>query len=203
MKPFLKIVGTLVLVFLLFLTVTPAFLGSPSWTVTVDRVMDAPPAKIYAELTRLESWKDWTKWEGLEFSGPPAGVGATLDWNSAGSTGQLVITEVVPDQQITYDITMEGGNARSHGTIRLRTVEAGTLVRWMDAGEFFYEGEVVEEGVVGYFFRFAGAAMRATMKKGFATHLERLEELIAKKAAEPTGSAPTGSDSTGSDSTAR
>ena len=179
MKTALKFLGILVLVFIVAIVGIPAFLGPPEWTVTATQVIAAPPEVVYAKVARLPSWNEWTNWQGLTFEGPEQGVGAKLAWDGAGSVGELTVTSVKANEELRYELTMEGGTGESSGTIALAPEGDGTKVTWTDSGHFVAsDGEKVEGGVGGYFLRYGGAAMRTMLGKGLEDNLARLANLV-------------------------
>lgn len=82
-----------------------------SYTVTVTRDIDAPPAAIVPHLTDMEAWAEWNPWADidpnaqLEFSDPATGEGAWYLWkgNEDMGSGKMTIASI-DDSRVEYDL---------------------------------------------------------------------------------------------------
>ncbi|MBY0429502.1 MAG: SRPBCC family protein [Alphaproteobacteria bacterium] len=71
--------------------------------------MNAPPAKIFAQINDLSKWAAWNPWLALDpnaktlLEGPKAGVGAISRWegNNQMGSGSMTITDSKPNEHVT------------------------------------------------------------------------------------------------------
>lgn len=137
-----KILGTLLVVVVVLLG-GALFLPQQ---VHVSRVVvvNRPVAAVFPWLTSLHRFNEWSPWAALDpnvkldFSGPDAGVGATMTWsgNSKVGTGRQSIKEVVADQKVVCDLQF-GGSGPAQAAWLLSPDETGTRIEWtldMDVG---------------------------------------------------------------------
>ena len=138
---FKKFLIAVVALFVLIFVVGLALPGH--WEIQTSTTINAPPAKIYADIAALNTWFEWTAWNRDKdpecentYHGPRTGVGSTWKWvgdpNGLGK-GSMVITKADPATGIEYDINLEGFPT-CKGSIELKTVEHGTEVVWQSSG---------------------------------------------------------------------
>jgi hypothetical protein len=69
-----------------------------------------------------------------EYSGPEAGVGATVRWKSGDRRGVVKIMDVQRDRRVDYELLYDGGSFSSTGVIRLMPEDQGTRLVWRAGG---------------------------------------------------------------------
>jgi hypothetical protein len=98
----------------------------------------APPAAIYAIVSDLRRFNEWSPWLELDpnaeftFTGPVDGVGQTLNWESANpnmGTGSQVITRLEPDKAVEVDLNF-GAMGPAKATFDIEPTAMGSLVTW-------------------------------------------------------------------------
>lgn len=129
--------------------------------VSRERVMDDPPEAIFAQISDLNNWKNWSVWYRMdpdadyEYSDPPAGVGAWYSWASENRSlgkGKLTIVEAEPARSIKTQIEFGEGMGSIDGSWELTPAEQGTKVVWTADMEFpFFQRwfSVIIEGKLG------------------------------------------------------
>ncbi len=124
--------------------------GLAGWTLTLDsqwrveRSIDiaAPPGPVFAYVSLLRNWPEWTAWTPAEypdlqyqFSGPEWGVGATQRWHDGAMRGELRVTEFLPGEYLEYQLQMQDGKTRLRGSLRIEPAGQGSRLRWSCWGE--------------------------------------------------------------------
>lgn len=90
-------------VLVIFVAMQPA-----QFRVTRGLTIAAPAANVFAQVNELGRWEAWNPWQKkdpamqLNFSGPPAGTGASYAWsgNKQVGEGHLTITESRPHELV-------------------------------------------------------------------------------------------------------
>ncbi|WP_420585606.1 SRPBCC family protein [Ruegeria sp.] len=124
-----------VLLLLVLLLVGVSYLLPGQAEVSRSVTIDAPPSAIFPYVNSMQETEKWSPWLShdpetqLNYSGPEAGVGNTLNWSSehpqVGSGSQEII-ESVPDQTVRtaldfgsmgtalafFDLTPEGNQTK-------------------------------------------------------------------------------------------
>lgn len=106
--------------------------------------MNAPPAKIFAQINDLSKWAAWNPWLSLDpnaktlLEGPKAGVGAISRWegNDNMGSGSMTITDSKPNEHVTMlleFIKPMAGTATS--VFMLKADGKTTNVSWSMAGK--------------------------------------------------------------------
>ena len=98
----------LILVSLLSAVVIFVFIQPQNFTITRSRIIPAPANVLFERVNNLHYWNNWSPWAKLDpnakntFSGPDAGMDATLSWqgNNKVGSGSMVITQSKPDDFI-------------------------------------------------------------------------------------------------------
>jgi uncharacterized protein YndB with AHSA1/START domain len=107
--------------------------------VAVSRQIEiaAPPEKIFAIVSNLKRFNEWSPWADLDpdtkysFEGPDAAAGQTMRWDSANSnvgSGMQKITELAANQKVVSDLDFGGSKALA--TVTLAPAGTGTKVVW-------------------------------------------------------------------------
>ena len=97
------VVGVIVALIVLLLVV--GFFLPATFTVVRSAEIAAPPDKVYALVADPRGWKQWSAWNRrdpqmqIEYSGPPAGMGAKWAWKSkTQGDGEMTFTAAEPAQ---------------------------------------------------------------------------------------------------------
>ena len=115
----------------------------PSFSLTREAVVDAPPARVHAILEDFHAWQGWSPWEEMDpdlertYSGAEKGVGAHYAWkgNKKVGSGSMDITNSTPDR-VEIDLKfMEPFQADNKTTFDLVPQGDGTRVVWTMRGE--------------------------------------------------------------------
>jgi len=137
MKLGATIFGILAFAALLFLGLGVLLPGT--WEAEVAMVLPAPSSEVFPFFNNLEAWADWSPMPagGAATFGASAGVGAGLRWDDPQyGSGEVRIVESIPDQQVAYEVEIEGGSLEIQGAISLEDSQGETLVRWRESGDF-------------------------------------------------------------------
>lgn len=105
-------------------------------------VMQARPEAVYAHISMLKHWPDWTAWTVAKypdmkysFAGPESGAGASYQWEGKSSgSGALKITSVEPGQRLNYELNFENGKHISTGAILIEPAGDAIKVTWFNEG---------------------------------------------------------------------
>lgn len=97
-----------------------------------EAYVDAWPATLFAlvdDAHRTAAWSPWIPPDGagMAFHGPPAGVGAALEWGGA-RPGSRRIVESVPGERVVAHVRLEGAPGTS--ALGLGEADGRTRVRW-------------------------------------------------------------------------
>ncbi len=169
MKLGAKIFGILSGTLLLYLLV--GSLLPSAWEATADATLPAPPSAVFPFLDRMDRWVEWNVMpgSGTEAVGPGAGVGSGIRWDDPQyGEGQLRIVKSEPDSMVAYAVDIEGGSLQIHGVLTLQAQGTGTLVSWVERGDFGWNP------LMGYAARGMGASQSEAMR----WNLERLRSLL-------------------------
>jgi hypothetical protein len=96
------------LVLLLAAAAVVVWMQPDDYRLTRSTAIAAPAAAVFAQVNDLRKWDDWSPWAKLDpnakvtFSGPPAGVGASFQWdgNDKIGAGTMSITESKPNERV-------------------------------------------------------------------------------------------------------
>jgi len=149
------------------------FLLPAQWRVERSVTIEAPPDAVYAIVSSLRTWPEWTSWSKdldpsatWEFEGPEAGTGAMMKWKGpAAGAGVLTIAESEPGRAIRYTMRMEEDAFMARGALTLEPSGGGTRVTWVD------EGDLGMNPMVRYF----GLAMDSSMGRELQKGLDNLK----------------------------
>jgi hypothetical protein len=158
-----------------FLLVFPWFLSRRNRVVRRGLVK-AAPAEVFPYLNDLRNWPVWTEWSRKEeidfdYSGPPAGIGATQHWKSRRMDGVVRITQSVQDDHIGYQLEMEGGKYRMNGVIALEPAGAMTRVTWLCRWQ----------GNPNPYLRYLDLLMKWWIGRDFEAGLENLRQIVQRR----------------------
>jgi len=128
---------------LFLVVVVIAFFLPARYEVTRDISIQAPAEVVFPLVGDLRSWKDWTVWNRrdpdmlISYEGDTAAAGGIYRWTSeAEGSGQMTVLSVEPGKSIRYDLSFEGFDMVSQGSVTLRPAgENLVVVTWTDTGE--------------------------------------------------------------------
>jgi uncharacterized protein YndB with AHSA1/START domain len=102
----------------------------------------APADRVYPLIAAPAAWKDWSVWNQrdpamkIDYSGPPAGVGAKWRWQSeTEGNGEMEFTEAVPQQRVGYRLSFPDMGMQSSGALTLAPAGSGVRVTWTNEGD--------------------------------------------------------------------
>lgn len=139
LKILLKGLAVLVALYLIIALFAPA-----DYKVERSKTMSASPEVIFEQVAYFNNWPNWSPWmekdpgAKYEIEGTDGTVGAKYSWEGdpdLSGKGNMVVTEVVENEKIVYDLTFEDMNMTSNGAITLESTEGGTKITWTDEGD--------------------------------------------------------------------
>lgn len=114
----------------------------PTFQVSRSVLVQAPPEKVYALVVDPHEWKRWSVWNQrdpamkIDYSGPPAGVGAAWAWTSKSEgDGKMTFTAAEPGQRLGFDLYFPDFGTTSKGELRFVPEGSGTRVTWNMNGD--------------------------------------------------------------------
>jgi len=131
------ILGSIALLFVAFLLV--GVLLPSGWVAERSTRIEAPAEVILPYLVSARRWTEWTPSpeSGIEFTGPESGAGSASRWDDPGyGAGEFRIREVLRNEEVAYDVTVEDGAITIVGRLALTADGGGTLVTWREEGDF-------------------------------------------------------------------
>lgn len=124
---------------------TWGLLMEPVWRVERSIDIAAEPGPVFAYVSLLKNWPEWTAWTPAEypdiryeFEGPDWGVGAIQRWRDGRLQGQLKVTEFRPGEYLEYELKMRPGDIQLRGSLAIAAAEGGSRLVWScwgDAGD--------------------------------------------------------------------
>ncbi|MGH8453474.1 MAG: SRPBCC family protein [Nevskiales bacterium] len=115
------------------------------WRVERSVEIAAAPGPVFAYVSILRNWPEWTAWNPEEypdmqheFDGPDWGVGAIQRWHDGDMRGELHVTEFRPGEYLEYELKMDPGKIRLRGSLRIEPTGTGSRLSWScwgDAGD--------------------------------------------------------------------
>lgn len=164
--------------------------------VSRERVMDDSPEAIFAQISDVQNWQNWSLWYEIdpdaeyEYSDPSSGTGAWYSWDSENpnlGTGKLTIVELNPANSMKTKIVFEG-MGEVDGSWELTPTEEGTKVVWTADMEFpFFQRWVglIMDGALGPQFEgglanidSVASAMGASAASSFEFEETNLDEMM-------------------------
>jgi uncharacterized protein YndB with AHSA1/START domain len=138
-KFILKLFGGLAV--LIGLAVIAAFFFPQNYRVERTAVINAKPDVVFAQISDLKSWKNWSAWHErdpamkLSYSEKTAGVGAWSAWESkTEGNGKMTITAQEPAKKLVYTLEFPDMHMVSSGTMEVQPVDKGVRVAWVSEG---------------------------------------------------------------------
>jgi len=155
--------GCLGLIVVLILAAVIGIMSLPS-TVVVERsrTVNATPEEVYAVVSDLHTWPDWTFWSKeadpdctWDFQGE-TGDGASMAWEGPiHGKGKLTLKNCVPGQQVEYDMVFIEESMASVGSMTLAADGEGTTVTWTMSQDLEGAGKLLGlamDGLIGPMF---------------------------------------------------
>ncbi|MCA8939247.1 MAG: SRPBCC family protein [Planctomycetes bacterium] len=186
----MKFLKKLVLGIFLIVVIAAAvgFFLPTEYKVSRSSEVNAPKAEIFAVLSDLKTWPEWTAWTKerypdieYKFGEQTVGKGANYSWtgdkpNMSGDggagNGKMEITEAdLESGTLKFKIDFEGYQPM-YGTFKITEKDGKSNVEWIA------EGDMGMPVVGGYFV----LAMDGAMGKEFEEGLKKLKERCEKKA---------------------
>jgi hypothetical protein len=143
----------------------------------VERELDmqASPEVVYAAVSDLSSWPEWSVWNDemdpdatWEFGGAATGNGATWTWAGPElGRGKITLRDCIPPSQVSYYLVMEDGAQTMRGTFLISAVEGGVRVRWSAAGELSGPWKLIIpllDGMIGGMFEEGLQGLKARLE---------------------------------------
>lgn len=104
-------------------------------------VVEAPPARVYAQVADLNAWTAWQPWSRRDakatfaVEGAP-GPGQTLRWDGPDlGEGRIEVTGLRPDEAVDITLTFREGGPRPKGALTFEANGGATRVVWRIEGE--------------------------------------------------------------------
>ena len=169
MKLGARIFGILSGLFILYLLLGLLLPGT--WEARVEKVIHAPPERVFPLLNELEAWSRWSPMPqaGTSTFGPPRGPGAGLRWDDPQyGKGEVTIVSSRENQLLEYRVEVEGGALEIRGRLALEPTGEGTRIFWSEAGDFGWNP------LLGY----AARSMSSSQAEVMAESLETLARIV-------------------------
>jgi len=149
------------------------------YTVERSTTIDAPPARIYAQVANFHRWRAWSPWEGLDpdlrrtYTGPDTGSGATYAWagNRKAGEGRMEITEASEPTRVSIDLQfLKPFKARNETVFDIRPEGSGARVTWAMTGRRTLVTKIMGvfksmDAMVGPDFERGLASLKATVER--------------------------------------
>lgn len=114
----------------------------PQWRVERSVEISAAPGPVFAYVSILKNWPEWTAWNPEEypdmqheFSGQDWGVGAIQRWHDGDMRGELRVTEFRPGEYLEYVLDMQPGDIHLRGSLRIEAAGSGSRLTWSCWGD--------------------------------------------------------------------
>ncbi len=143
----LKGIGiTLLTIIVLYIIL--GFVGPSHYKVERELLIDAPPSKVWAQVSNFNEWNNWSPWKEKDptmentIEGNPATIGHSNSWVGNPETsgkGSMTFTSVSENENLTYDLSFtEPWEMQSKGGFTLTNKEGKTLINWHDEGDISF-----------------------------------------------------------------
>lgn len=176
---FLKRFVLLILILVLALILVGYYVLPDTAHVERDIRVDAPPAMVFPYVNNFHKFNEWSPWSDwapdieYSFTGPDAGVGARMAWQSANpevGSGSILITQSRPPERVTTRLDFGAqGNATSY--FNIEPAGDGSRVVWgFDTG---FGNNIIE--------RYFGLMLELWVGDDYEKGLQSLKTLVEKK----------------------
>lgn len=104
----------------------------------------ATPEVLYAQVSGLRHWPEWTVWNQerdpsvrLEYGSPEVGAGASYRWQGEKlGEGRMTLTRAEAGKGVWFDLEFDGGRSKASGSLTWESADAGALrVLWIVEGD--------------------------------------------------------------------
>ena len=118
-------------------------MAADTYTVTRSAHIDAPPARVYAQIVNFRNWTRWSPWEGLDpqlertYSGAESGRGSVYRWsgNRKAGQGRMEMTDVTEPSRVQIDLAFEKPwKSRNETVFSIEPDGSGSSVTWTMTG---------------------------------------------------------------------
>jgi hypothetical protein len=140
MKLFKVFASVFLVVILVFIT---SLFFPHAYRIERSTVVNKPVFETFAYMNDIRNWQDWTPWTtNLDssmktfYSPRTAGENARhyFHGNLVG-TGRFRITESVPNEKISYDLSINNGALSAKATFYFKAIDGKTQLTWLDSGD--------------------------------------------------------------------
>lgn len=200
LKKVLLVVGVIVVGLFVVIAMQPN-----EYSVERSAVFSASPEAAFAQVNDFHKWDQWSPWAKLDptmkstYSGPEAGVGASIAWvgNSAAGEGKMEILESKPGEYVKINLEFIkpfAGISTTH--FRFAKEGEGTKVTWRMEGKNSMMGKAFSlvmnmDKRIGADFDKGLAQMKVVSETAHAQALAQAQKKAADEAAAAQVAAPT------------
>jgi len=119
-------------------------MADDTYSVKRSVTIDAPPARIYGQISNFHNWTSWSPWEDLDpelkrtYSGAESGTGAVYRWsgNRKAGQGRMEITDATEPSRVQIDLVFEKPwKAQNDTLITIQPEGSGSRVDWSITGK--------------------------------------------------------------------
>lgn len=123
-------------------------LFAPSnYKVERNKTIFAPADAIYPHISNLKNWNSWSAWARMDstavytYEGTDGAVGSVMKWKGDPEKvgeGMMEITELIPNQKVSYKLTFVDYSMTSSGSLSLTASGDSTNISWTNEGDIPY-----------------------------------------------------------------
>lgn len=119
-------------------------MADDTYSVKRSVTIDAPPARIYGQISNFHNWTSWSPWEDLDpelkrtYSGAESGTGAVYRWsgNRKAGQGRMEITDATEPSRVQIDLVFEKPwKAQNDTLFTIQPEGSGSRVDWSITGK--------------------------------------------------------------------
>ena len=143
MKTLRKIIIWIIVIIAILVII--AFLLPKTYQVERSITINADKEIIFDFVCDLDKWEEWTVWNtDMDSTVVIETIGICEDsaiqrWSGEIlGNGEMVVTELVPYKQFSYDLSFEDGKYTSKGNLFIEPEGDGYIVTWTDEGDLGY-----------------------------------------------------------------
>ena len=151
-----------------------------SFVITRSAVINASATNIFPHVNNLRQWDAWSPWVKMDpqskvtFTGPEAGVGASMKWESQKDElgiGTMTITESIGGEKIVMKMDIEKPMPASNmSEFTFKPSGMGTEVIWSLKGKADFMGKIMDvilnlDKMVGDMYEKGLANLKAVVEK--------------------------------------
>jgi len=177
MKTFRKIIIWIVIIIAILVIISYLLPGH----YKVDRLVyiKADRALIHSFTSNFSKWELWVPWTkatdstaNFELAGPDGEIGTAWKWKGEVlGNGEMVLTQNIPAELISYDLSFDQGKYKSKGRIVIEAVGDSNKVVWIDEGDLGYNP----------ISRYMGLFMDRMMGPDFEKGLAKLKKVAEER----------------------